>query len=517
VLNRREFLIGAGAGITLTALPLSFASKAAAQTGARSLVCIFLEGGADSANMYMPLNSTQPGRTYDDYAAARGDFAVPRANITPLGAGNYGLNDQLPGIAALLNEGRGAVVRNIGPLQQPTTRDDFVSEISLPQTLFAHDAQRKLWQTGRPTLAPSEGWGGAISAAVNADAEVAPSFSIRGSNVWQTAQGAPYTRLSDTVAVEPLRGYDTRGITEVLQISLDAAAASDSLIQRVLGDSLGHVIVTTRELQEATADTEANDVGITGIDGLRLGQQLEQVARLILNREALNMPRQLFFVRIDGWDTHGDQATRFPVLLDEFDRSVTAFQGAIDRMGKSDSVVAFTASDFGRTLTSNGDGTDHGWGGHSFVFGDPVIGGEYGRMPDFSLVDNEDDTGDRDGNFGGRWIPTTSVTQYGATFARWMGLDDTQIDQAFPELVNFEPARDLGFLGAETGVVPGDVNCDGVANNQDAQDVLEYLAGTRTDGGSCPTTLGANQLDVRGGDVDGDGVTTLADALQIAD
>ena len=521
-MNRREFLAAAGAGITLTALPLGFASAAAAQNGPRSLVCIFLEGGADSANMYVPLNNAVAGRTYGDYTAARGDFALARSNITPVGNGDFGMNDMLPGITALANAGRAAVIRNVGPLERPTTRADYLAELSLPQTLFAHDAQQRLWQTGRSSLAYSQGWGGAISAAVNAGAEVAPSFSINGSNVWSTSQTAPYTRLSATVPVRPLRGFETRGVTEVLQFALDAAANSPSELERTLSESLGHVIVTTRELQAATADTPENDVGITGVGGLRLGEQLEQVARLILNRDALNMPRQLFFVRMSGWDTHGDQDTRFPVLLNELDRSITAFQGALDGMGVSDSVVTFTASDFGRTLTSNGDGTDHGWGGHAFVFGDAVTSGHFGVMPDFSLTDNADDTGDRNGNFGGRWIPTTSVTQYGATFARWMGLSENQIDVAFPELINFA-TRDLGFLGAAAppGAGPGtvanagDVNCDGAVNRTDARAVLEYLVGMRTDGGACPAPQSMATLDVSASDMDGDGRTTLLDVVRI--
>lgn len=514
-MNRRGFLAAAGAGIALTALPHGFATQAAAQNGPRSLVCIFLEGGADSANMYVPLHNTQPGRRHADYTAARGDFALPQADLIPVGNGDFGLHPLLPGIASLANDGRAAVVRNIGPLERPTTRSDYLEEISLPQTLFAHDAQQRLWQSGRPSLAYTEGWGGAISAAVNSGAEVAPSFSIRGSNVWLTSPDASYTRLSATVPVRPVRGFETSGINDVLRFSLDAAAASPNQFDRLLSESIGHVIVTTRELQAATADTPENDVGITGIGGLRLGEQLEQVARLILNRDALNMPRQLFFVRMDGWDTHGDQDTRLPVLLDELDRSVTAFQGALDAMGAGDSVVTFTASDFGRTLTSNGDGTDHGWGGHAFVFGDAVTSGQVGAMPDFSVTNNDDDTGDRNGNFGGRWIPTTSVTQYGATFARWMGLSESQLDAAFPELTNFA-TRDLGFLNGDAAGITGDTNCDGSTNVADARSILDYLVGLLRDGGSCDGAAPGSSIHARAGDVDADGRTTLADVIRMA-
>ena len=149
-----------------------------------------------------------------------------------------------------------------------------------------------------------------------------------------------------------------------------------------------------------------------------------------------------------GWDTHSEQLGRLPALLSEFNDAIRGFQQAIDGMRKSDSVTSFTSSDFGRTLTSNGDGTDHGWGGHAFVFGGAVDGGQViGTLPDYSATNNADDTGDQSGQFAGRLIPTISVSQYGATIARWMGVPESDIPGLFPDLANFS-VSDLGFMRA---------------------------------------------------------------------
>lgn len=457
-ISRRRFLSvagAAGAGVAMATLPFG-QSVAHAQGDARSLVCVFLSGGADSANMFVPLGYGESGKDYGTYRATRGALAISQDSLIPFANGDFGFHPGLPGLAAIAQQNRLAVIQNVGPLARPTTRADVEAQRSLPETLFAHDAQAKLWQTARPTLTSSRGWGGSIGAAINGAADIAPAFSIGGSNIWQSAQGAPYTRLSPTVSIERLNGYDasTRswipsfgGVEEFLGQSIRLARQSGSALERAMGDSMEHAILTTERLQAATANSADNNVGMDEIGGNRLGLQLQMVARLIRNREALGMSRQVFFVRMGGWDTHGEQATRFPALLRQFDQALTSFNQGLDFLGVADSVTTFTASDFGRTLTSNGDGTDHGWGGHAFVMGGAVRPGTYGTFPSHAVVDNPDDTGDRRSNFAGRIIPTTAVAQYGATLARWMGLSETQLDRAFPELGNFA-SRDLGFLNS---------------------------------------------------------------------
>ncbi len=458
-IGRRRFLRNAGllgAGVTLSTFPLGFASAAAAQTGPRSLVCVFLAGGADSFNMFIPRDHRVAGQDHATYAATRGTFAVPYNQLLPVGDGDFGLHPALPQLADIAGSDRLAVVTNVGPLTRPTTRDDYVAERSLPQSLFAHDAQQKLWQSARSDLTEDFGWGGTIAAAVSTSADlISPSFSIAGSNIWQNSAVAPASRLSSTVRIERLLGYDASlrswipsfaGVEDVLDQSLRLADDSTSILERAAAETIRQSIVTTAELQEATAATPANDVGMDDVGGNRLGQQLLQVARLIKNRDALGMDRQVFFVRMGGWDTHRAQSQLLPILLDQLDRAIGSFQRALDGLGVAESVTTFTASDFARTLTINGDGTDHGWGGHAFVIGGAVKGGRYGTFPSYAVENNPDDVATTNSRgFAGRLIPTTSVSQHGSTLARWMGLDDQQIRIAFPEVTNFA-SDDLGFM-----------------------------------------------------------------------
>lgn len=458
-MGRRKFLTIAGAataGVTLSTLPIGFAGPAAAQTGSRSLVCIFLQGGADSFNMFVPRDHAVTGQTHAVYSRTRGRFAVPARSLLPVFDGQFGLNPGLGGMAALANAGQLAVVQNVGPLGRPLTKADYLAGRSLPQSLFAHDAQQKLWQTARQTLTSSTGWAGSLAEIVAPDAEVAPSFSLNGSNRWQASIGSRYSRLSPTVPISLLDGYSSRSrssapsfasVRGVLNSNLALAESSSNVFDRAAAESVSQSITTTQQLQNATAASAANDVGMDDVGGNGLGMQLREVARLIKNREALNMPRQIFLVRVGGWDTHQDQASRFPALLSQFDGAVSSFQAAMNNLGVADSVTTFTASDFGRTLTINGDGTDHGWGGNAFVIGGAVTPGRYGTFPDLTAnAGNPDDISDGRNNFAGRLIPTTSVSQHGATLARWMGLNDAQVTQAFPELGNFTE-RSLGYLG----------------------------------------------------------------------
>ena len=171
----------------------------------------------------------------------------------------------------------------------------------------------------------------------------------------------------------------------------------------------------------------------------QLGIQLDTVARLIAVREQLGMQRQIFFVAAGGFDSHDNQNEDQPDLLGGVSEGIKAFYDATVELGVAESVTTFTQSDFGRTLTSNGDGTDHAWGGNQVVVGGSVLGQRiYGDYPLLELGGAED-VG------GGRMIPSTSADQYAATLARWFGIDDADLGAVAPHLDNFA-VRDLGFL-----------------------------------------------------------------------
>jgi uncharacterized protein (DUF1501 family) len=151
------------------------------------------------------------------------------------------------------------------------------------------------------------------------------------------------------------------------------------------------------------------------------------------------MRRQVFMVTIGGFDSHSDQMRSQPVLMGRVAQSVDWFMGALSGAGLLNSTTLFSASDFGRTLTSNGDGSDHGWGSHHFIAGGAVRGGDiYGRFP-VTALGTDTDVG------SGRLLPTTSVTQYAATLGRWMGLSTSELGTVLPNLSNFSNTQ-LGFV-----------------------------------------------------------------------
>ncbi len=425
----------------------------------KSLVCIFMAGGADSFNMFVPGGTN----SFADYQNSRRDLAVDEANLINVSdatQGAFGFHDLLPGLASLYNSNRMAVVSNTGTLIRPTTRSDYLATNSIPESLFAHNTQQKLWQTGAGIVSGSNsfGWGGAISehaAGCNGNINIAPAFSIGGSTDWLTAANANYISLTAGVAVQRMLGHANlsdwipperlshvgRSLNNLIDIG---KASGNSQVMQEISGAIGRATDATASLYSALQNNPVNQMRYN--TGNRLAAQLHMVARLIAAREELGMEQQVFFVRMGGWDTHTNQLQRQPALFMALNEAVTAFQATIDGLNLAPSVTTFTASDFGRTLTSNGNGTDHGWGGHNFVFGGAVDGGRIvGDIPNYAVQNNEDDAGDRRGQFAGRIIPQISVNQYAATLARWMGVSEDALNTALPDLANFSQ-RDLGFM-----------------------------------------------------------------------
>jgi len=424
----------------------------------KSLVCLFLAGGADSFNMFVPGNAD-----YQTYRATRGELAIDEGDlleVSDAAQGTFGFNSLLPGVANLYSQNRLSVVANTGTLIRPTTKSDYLATNSLPESLFAHNTQQKLWQTGAGIVSGSSsfGWGGAIgdhAANCNGNITIAPTFSIAGNTDWLSSTENNYISLNADVAVERMYGYDNlsnwippnrlAGVGPTLEnLIAQGQAARDAAMLNEVSNAVARATNATAELHTALNDNPLPQMQYDGKN--KLASQLHLVARLIASREQLGMNQQVFFVLMGGWDTHSDQNERSPELYKFFNEAITAFQFTIDDINKSSSTTSFTASDFGRTLTSNGNGTDHGWGGHNFVFGDAVDGGKIvGQMPNLSASGNDDDAGDGDDNFAGRIIPQISVNQYAATLARWMGVDEPALNRALPDLANFAQ-QDLGFI-----------------------------------------------------------------------
>lgn len=465
MLNRRLFLKSAGsAALTSAAFvgaPLSFNAHAANTTGYKALVCVFLLGGLDNHDVLLPFDQS----SYASFRSVRQSLLSQQGaardrqsllSIVPqdasvLGGREVALPPEMPRMKALFDQGQAAIVANVGPLIEPVTRQSFESGAArLPPRLFSHNDQQATWQASAPEGAQF-GWGGLFADAIlNAGANLsAPAFTtIASTEVGPFLTGRlarPYNvDVAGAATVDLLDGLreadlpqEERQLLERLQAQLRSDSFRGS---HILERDFSNAVSGGFRSNETYGQARRSAPGFSTIfPESGLGAQLRAVAETIAVRGQLSVSRQIFFVGIGGFDTHSAQAQSLPALLSQIDGGVAAFYDAMQELGLSNDVTLFTASDFGRTLAVNGDGTDHGWGGHSFVVGGSVRGKQiYGSIPDFTLGHNSDA-----GN--GRIIPSISVEQFAAPLGRWFGLDDSELSAALPNLRNFDPNA-VGFL-----------------------------------------------------------------------
>ena len=464
--NRREFLqkttAAAAAGAAFAHYPgMAFSQgvgTAAPFNDYKALVCIFMFGGNDSYNMLIPRSNAE----YNVYAATRQNMAVPQQDllaINPLipDGTDYGLHPSMSGIQGLFESGRAAFINNIGPLVEPTTKADYFNQsVLLPPQLFSHNDQQDQWQTLKGATVSNTGWAGRIADLIRTNVsnqQLATNVSLFGSSVFQSAE--------DTVAYvmgnngpTPFTGFATLAdlndpaltAEEIRRIELfieqrnaferNINASFNTIYERAYADVQRRAVETVDLVSGALDQAPVLN---TVFPASQLGNQLRTVAEMIAVRDLMQMERQIFFVATGGFDTHDDQVLNQPGLLGGISDAMTAFYAAMVELNVADSVTAFTQSDFARTMTSNGDGTDHAWGGIQMVVGDAVSGRSlYGTYPDLA-INSSDDVG------GGRFIPTTSADQYAATLARWFGVDDLDLPSVAPNIGNFA-VQDLGFF-----------------------------------------------------------------------
>jgi uncharacterized protein (DUF1501 family) len=454
-ISRRHFLqLGAGALAASSVLGRSGARRALAAAspgGYKALVCLHLNGGNDGHNWVVPIS--QP--TYGLYAAARGDLALPRSALLPLkGAApngvTYGLHPSCRELQALFNSGSAAIVGNVGPLIQPTTRAQALAgSVSLPPQIFSHLNQVTEWQTGVPQSVAPYGWGGKVSdqfVSQGITPNLSFNISMVGSNIWQQGRLTnPYTLGTSGAASLRAAGDAAyrNGLRQKATLGLIDQAAGDSNLlvsaaATIFQSAADKVALLNSAIAAAGPVTTAFPAPQTNDWNLSL--QLREVAQVIKAHQQIGDSRQLFFVEMGGFDTHYNELATQAQLLRYVSQYVDAFWSAVTEMGLQQDVTLFTMSDFGRTLTSNGAGADHGWGNHHMVLGGAVQGGRfYGSMPELTLGGPDD--------FGqGRLLPTTSADQYAATLANWLGVSDANLNSIFTNLANF-PTRNLGFMG----------------------------------------------------------------------
>ena len=451
--DRREFLRTTGAATAAAAFAqcpgLAFSQgigTTAPFNDYKALVCVFLHGGNDSFNMLVPRSTAE----YNVYAASRQNMAVPQADllaINPLTSDgtDYGLHPVMGGIRDLFEQGNAAFVANVGPLIEPTTRNDFFNKsVLLPPQLFSHNDQQDQWHSLKGATVSKTGWAGRIADLIRdrvAAQQIATNISLHGSSLFQSAENSiayvigangpiPFTGFSNSGDPADLFYQQRLAFERVLN------ANHGSMYERGFADVQRRAVDSVDRVSAALEQAPTLN---TVFPQSEFGNQLHTVAQLIAVKDELQMERQIFLVEKGGFDSHDDQLVNQPALLGDLSDALSAFYSALVEIGMTDNVTAFTQSDFGRTMTSNGDGTDHAWGGIHFVLGGAVLGREiYGNFPDLALGSN-DDVG------GGRFIPTTSADQYAATLARWFGVDNVDIATVAPNVGNFA-VQDLGFL-----------------------------------------------------------------------
>ncbi len=451
--SRRAFLRHASAlGLAGTAAPfaLNLASigAASATTAAdyKALVCVFLYGANDAHNTVVPYDAA----SYATYAAARGTLTWTPAELTPLapttplpGSKQVALPTALASLATLFDAGQCAIVANIGPLVVPTDRTSFNNRsVPLPPKLFSHNDQQSVWQASVPEGA-KYGWGGRIGdllAGQNTN-QIFTCNSLTGSAVFLSGQ------LVQPFQIDPAQGSIAFG--PLNSGALYGSAAGATALRSTLTRTRSHLFesdlrnINQRSIDSNTALSAALAVAPTLTTVFpannSLATQLAMVAKIVSVSAELGAKRQVFMVSLGGFDTHSGQDATHPALLAQLSAAIDAFQQAMVELNAAQQVTLFTASDFGRTLTVNGDGTDHGWGGHHFVVGGAVKGKQVvGSYPEL-VANGPTDAGN------GRLIPTSAVEQYAATLAKWMGVSATDIPLILPNVVNFATA-DLGFM-----------------------------------------------------------------------
>lgn len=456
--TRRSFLGKSCAAIGYTTLFSSLINMKAIAAAAfdnsaladdyKALVFILLHGGNDSYNMLIPRSTG----AYNEYATTRSNLAIAQNQLLPINplvsdGRDYGLHPAMAGIQNLFETNKLAFISNIGTLVEPATKQQIYDEsVQTPLGLFSHSDQQQQWQSGRPNERTNIGWGGRIADLVhstNLNEQISMNISLNGINVFQYGETIiPYV-INEEGSIG-LRDYNSTDPFNLLRNQ-----AVNSILERDYADVYKNTYVNTvktsndASLLFQSAVDAVPDFSTPFVDN-ELSRQMRMVAKTIAARNTLGAKRQIFFVQLGDWDHHDELLVRHNERLTFLNEAVTYFQGIMNELGIAENVTAFTISDFARTLTSNGNGTDHAWGGNAFAFGGSVIGKKlYGTYPTLALNSDLD-------LFDGVLVPTTATDLYFAELAKWYGLSNSEINMIFPDLIHFFDlnggGQPLGFM-----------------------------------------------------------------------
>ncbi|MGC4062600.1 MAG: DUF1501 domain-containing protein [Aquabacterium sp.] len=478
------------------ALSMAASGALAAQDASdyKALVCIFMFGGNDSFNTvlatdsdswrnYTGVRSSKSGNVglLKDVQADRSKEAgspewmggvLPISPQTAQAGRSFAFNPLLPDLQNLFNvQKRLAVVSNVGTLVEPLNRVQYIARSkAFPKKLFSHNDQQSEWQTFSPEGA-STGWGGRIAdlfAAGNGNS-LFSTISVGDNSAWLAGQHVKQYRLGAGGAIRVGTSPDAQGLARTYGSDVVAAALerivrtprTGHVMEADYAAIAGKAIDAERQLSGVLPDAAVAPYGpaqrlnyspVTGGSTLNpLASQLQMVARMIASQAKLGIKRQVFFVNLNGFDTHDGQSQRHGNLMGQLNHGLKYFDTVINAMGMGNQVTTFTASDFGRTFTCNGDGTDHGWGGHHFVMGGAVAGGDIcGAFPVYGAKasTSNDILGSDDQIYCGVLVPKLALDQYGAALAKWFGVTDSGLTDIFPNLGNFASRANIGLMKA---------------------------------------------------------------------
>lgn len=477
--GRRAFLQKLLCGPVLhtpLAASLAAASAEAATTADdyKALVCLFLHGGNDSFNTVLGTSeadwqaySSVRTQTPDSIALLKGaiaDSSKPFGSPAWLGGvlPLLSLDDKQPSLALhpslspilpLYNTHRRlAVVANMGPLVGPISKTEYLSAKSpRPRKLFSHNDQQSTWQSLAPEGA-TQGWGGRLMDAIAAgqNQSLFTAISVTGNALWLSGRDV---RAYQIASGGPVRMGISQGMDSLSQALNEISSSSHSghLMAQDLANVNQRSILAEHLLSATLPNSQTAPFGPdTNLLNVRRGSNsvinplakaLQTVGRVIASHQRLGLRRQIFFVSLGGFDTHAGQNAQHAWLMTQLGHGMAYFDTLMQSLGLGDKVTTFTASDFGRSFTSNGDGTDHGWGGHHFVMGGAVQGGKvFGAWPKLSVKNTQDNhfDGSEDQLANGVLLPSTSVEQYGAALGAWLGVSSTSLAEIFPNLPKFD-------------------------------------------------------------------------------
>ena len=421
----------------------------------KALVCVLLAGGNDSYNMLVPRGNSQ--NEYNEYATTRSDLALAQNQllaINPLisDGKEYGLHPAMSGLQNMFENENLAFIANVGTLVDPIANaTEYYSGLQrLPLGLFSHADQIQQWQTATPHSREAIGWGGKIADILqsqNSNQAISMNISLSGRNVYQSGETVVEYSISqdedDNQGIKPMSIYlpNSGFLNDIREDALKDLASEmySNIFKQTIGSTTSQSLDAIEQFKNAIAAVPNFN---TNFSGHKLSQQMRMTAKTIAARDDLGVCRQTFFITIGGWDHHDEVLQNQQYLLGVVNNAIKEFFDALTEIGMEDKVTLFSISDFARTLTSNGNGSDHAWGGNVMVAGGAVKGKKiYGSYPSLSLINNPLTIDGR-----GNLIPTTSADLYFAELATWFGVSINDLFIMFPNLSNFYTVEG-GFLG----------------------------------------------------------------------